>query len=94
MLGGKKPNPVKQSVTQLSEKLDKLEKVTKKKDTKKQKHCRRDSDSGSKQGIGLGSIGKIVINLGETSKKTNFTPPSPVKALKATPKDVTSDKKE
>jgi hypothetical protein len=28
----------------------------------------------------LGSIGKVVINLGETSKKTKFTPPSPMKA--------------
>jgi hypothetical protein len=29
------------------EKLDKLEKVIEKKDTKKQKHCSRDSDSDS-----------------------------------------------
>jgi hypothetical protein len=35
--GGKKPNPTKQSFAQLSEKLDKLEKVIKKKDTKKRK---------------------------------------------------------
>ena len=35
--GGKNPNPVKQSFTQLSKKLDKLEKVIKKKDTKKRK---------------------------------------------------------
>jgi hypothetical protein len=35
--GGKKPNLVKQSFAQLSKKLDKLEKVIKKKDTKKQK---------------------------------------------------------
>jgi hypothetical protein len=30
------------------------------------------------------------MNLGETSKKTKFTPPSPIKA---TPNDITSDKK-
>jgi hypothetical protein len=28
----------------------------------------------------LGSIGKIAINLGETVKKTKFTPPTPIKA--------------
>jgi hypothetical protein len=33
--GGKKPNPTKQSFPQLSKKLDKFEKVLKKKDTKK-----------------------------------------------------------
>jgi hypothetical protein len=37
----------------------------------------------------LGSIEKVVINLGETCKKTKFTPPSPIKA---TPDDITSDK--
>ena len=31
-----------------------------------------------------------MINLGESCKKTKFTPPS---LIKATPKDVTSDKK-
>jgi hypothetical protein len=45
--GGKKPNPTKQSFMQLSEKLDKLEKVLKKKDTKKRKRRRSDSDSDS-----------------------------------------------
>jgi hypothetical protein len=45
--GGKKPNPTKQSFAQLSEKLDKLEKVLKKKDTKKRKRRSSDSDSGS-----------------------------------------------
>jgi hypothetical protein len=45
--GGKKPNPTKQSFAQLSEKLDKLEKVLKKKDTKKQKRHRSNSDSDS-----------------------------------------------
>jgi hypothetical protein len=45
--GRKKPNPVKQSFTQLSKKLDKLKKVTKKKDTKKWKHCPSNSDFDS-----------------------------------------------
>jgi len=43
--GGKNPNPTKQSFAQLSNKLDKLEKVLKKRDTKKQKRRRSDSDS-------------------------------------------------
>jgi hypothetical protein len=46
--GGKKPNTVKQSFAQLSEKLDKLEKVIKKKDTKKRKRHSSDIDSDSK----------------------------------------------
>jgi hypothetical protein len=45
--GGKKLNPIKQSFAQLSKKLDKLEKVIKKKDTKKQKHRHSNSDSNS-----------------------------------------------
>ncbi len=45
--GGKNLNPVKQSFAQLSKKLDKLEKVIKKKDTKKRKHCISNSDSDS-----------------------------------------------
>jgi hypothetical protein len=85
--GGKKLNPTKQSFEQLSKKLDKLEKVIKKKDTKKQICRTSDSDSESK---GSGSIGKVVINLGDTCKKTKFTPPSPIKA---TPNDITSNKK-
>jgi hypothetical protein len=89
--GGKKPTPTKQSSVQLSKKMDNLEKVIKKKDTKKQKHCSSNSDSDSEKGIGLVSIGKTVINLGKTCKKTKFTPPSPIKA---TLKDVTSDKKD
>jgi hypothetical protein len=45
---GKKPNPAKQSFTQLSKKLDKLEK-TLKKASHKSKKCHRDnSDSDSK----------------------------------------------
>jgi hypothetical protein len=46
--GRKKPNPIKQSFTQLSKKLDKLEKVIKKKDTKKQTRRSSDTDSDSK----------------------------------------------
>ena len=45
--GGKKPNPTKQSFLQLSEKVNKLEKVIKKKDTKKRKRRRSNSDSDS-----------------------------------------------
>ncbi len=45
--GGKKPNPTKQSFAQLSEKLDKLEKVLKIRDTKKPKRRCSDSDSDS-----------------------------------------------
>jgi hypothetical protein len=45
--GGKKPNPTKQSFAQLSNKLDKLEKVLKKQDTKKRKRRSSDSDSNS-----------------------------------------------
>ena len=91
--GGKKPNPTKQSFAQLSKKQDKLEKAIKKKDTKKRKCHSSNSDSDSEQGIRSGSIGKVVITLGETHKKskfTKFTPPSPIKA---TTKDITNDKK-
>jgi hypothetical protein len=45
---GKKPNPAKQLFTQLSEKLDKLEKTLKKDSHKSKKHHRDDSDSDSK----------------------------------------------
>ncbi len=45
--GGKKPNPTKQSFAQLSKRLDKLEKVIKKKDTKKWKRRSSDRDSDS-----------------------------------------------
>jgi hypothetical protein len=44
---GKKPNPVKQSFTQLSKKLDKLEKTLKKASQKSKKRCRDNSDSDS-----------------------------------------------
>ncbi len=46
--GRKKPSPTKQSFAQLSDELDKLEKVLKKRDTKKRKRRRSDSDSDSK----------------------------------------------
>jgi hypothetical protein len=45
--GRKKTNPTKQSFAQLSEKLDKLEKVLTKRDTKKRKRRRSDSNSDS-----------------------------------------------
>ncbi len=45
---GKKPNATKQSFAQLSKKLDKLEKVIKKKYTKKRTRHSSDSDSDSK----------------------------------------------
>ncbi len=45
--GRKKPYPTKQSLAQLSKKLNKLEKVLKTKDTKKWKRRRSDSDSDS-----------------------------------------------
>jgi hypothetical protein len=46
--GGKKPSPAKQSFAQLSKKLDKLEKVFKKRDTKKRKRRRSNCNSDSK----------------------------------------------
>ncbi len=45
--GGKKPNPTEQSFAQLSKKLDKLEKLIEKRDTKKRKRRSSDSDSDS-----------------------------------------------
>ncbi len=45
---GKKPNPAKQSFTQLSKKLDKLEKTLKKASHKPKKCQREDSNSDSK----------------------------------------------
>ncbi len=44
---GKKPNPAKQFFTQLSKKLDKLEKTLKKASYKSKKHHRVDSNSDS-----------------------------------------------
>jgi hypothetical protein len=43
----KKPNPAKQSFTQLSKKLDRLEKTIKKASHESKKHCRNDSNSDS-----------------------------------------------
>jgi hypothetical protein len=43
--GIKKSNSTKQSFTQLSEKMEKLKKAIKKKDTKRKKHCHSDSNS-------------------------------------------------
>ncbi len=65
--------------------------MIKKKDTKKRKHHGSNSDFDSEYGIGSGSIGKTVIHLGETCKKTKFAAPS---LIKATPKDIISDKKD
>jgi hypothetical protein len=45
---GKKPNPAKWSLAQLSKKLDKLEMTLKKASHKSKKRCRDDSDSDSK----------------------------------------------
>jgi hypothetical protein len=44
---GKKPNPAKQSLAQLSKKLDKLKKTLKKASQKSKKRCRDNSDSDS-----------------------------------------------
>ncbi len=79
--GVKKTNPTKQSFVQLSEKLDKLEKAIKKRDTKRKKRRCSDTDSNSEEGIGSGSIGNLDINLRETYKKQKCTPPSPIKAI-------------
>ncbi len=46
--GKKKPNPSKQTFTQLSKKLDKLDIAIKKLSAKSKKCCRDDSDSDSK----------------------------------------------
>jgi hypothetical protein len=60
---GKKPNPAKQSFTQLSKKLDKLEKTLKKASLKSKKCHRHNSNSDSKQEIELGSTRKLGLNL-------------------------------
>jgi hypothetical protein len=62
--------------------LKKLEKAIKKQGTKSKKSRRDDRK------IGLVSIGKIAINLGETIKKTKFSPPS---LIKATPTLIASN---
>jgi hypothetical protein len=73
---GKKPNPAEQSFSQLSNKVDKLEKSLKKACLKSKKRHREDSNSDREKEIGLGSTGKLGLNVGETIKKTKFTPPS------------------
>jgi hypothetical protein len=46
--GGKKPNPAKQLFTQLSKKLDKLERVIKKQSAKLKK-CHRDNSNSDSE---------------------------------------------
>jgi hypothetical protein len=85
---GKKPNPAKQLFAQLSKKLDKLSE-TMKMASLKSKKCHRDNiDSDSKLEIGPGSTRKLGLNLGETVKGSNFTPPGPIKA---TPTNIASN---
>jgi hypothetical protein len=43
--GGKKPNSMKHSFAQLSKKMDSLEKMIKKLDATRKKHCHSNSDS-------------------------------------------------
>ena len=64
--GRKKPHPTKQSLAQLSKKLDKLEKTIKKQSAKGKKHHCSYGDSNLGEEIGLGSIRKVEHNLGET----------------------------
>jgi hypothetical protein len=59
--------------------LEKIE-IAIKKQSAKSKTRHRDNSGSDLEGIGLGSKGKIAINLGKTLKKTKFTPPSPIKA--------------
>jgi hypothetical protein len=58
---GKKPNTAKQSFSQLSKKLDKIEKTLKKASFKSKKCRRDDSNSDSEYGIGSGSTRKIGL---------------------------------
>jgi hypothetical protein len=81
--GSKKANPFNQNFEQLTKKIKKLEKALEKSSKKAQKHQYEDSDSNSKEGVGLGSTRKLV-KLGETIEKTKFTPPSPMKAIPTT----------
>jgi hypothetical protein len=62
--GRKKPNLIKQSFAQLSERWTSS--------AKREKHCRSNSDSNSELEIGLGSIEKAVVNLGETLRKPSL----------------------
>ncbi len=74
--GRKKPKSTKQTFTRLSKQLNKLKKAIKKQNATETNCLCSDNDSNLKLGIGSGSIGKIVINLGETNEKTKFTPQS------------------
>jgi hypothetical protein len=85
---GKKPNPEKQSFTQLSNKLEKLEKTLKKASFNSKKRHRDDSNSNSKWNFGSGSTRKLELNLENTVKCSKFTPPSPIKA---TPSELASN---
>ncbi len=85
---GKKTNPAKQSLAQLSKILDKLEKTLKKASHKSKKHCRDDSNSDSKWEIGLGSTRKLGLNLEKAIKWSKFTPPS---LIKATPSELATN---
>ncbi len=66
---GKKPNPAKQLFTQLSKKLDRLEKTLKKASHKSKKHRRGNSNSDSEQEIGLRSTRELGLNLDKTVKR-------------------------
>ncbi len=80
------PNSIP-SDSQLSKKIDKLEKAQKKFGKKGKKCHYKDCDSNSEQGVGLGSTSK-AIKLGETIKNMNYTLPSPMKAI---PTSIASD---
>ncbi len=77
--GSKKVNPVNQNFVQLTKKIEKLEKALKRLVKKAQKHWYKDSNSNFEYGVGLSST-KRLVKLGETAKKTKFTPPSPIEA--------------
>ncbi len=85
--GVQKGNPVNHNFTQLTKKVEKLEKSLKKSGKKGQKRRYKDSDSNSEKGVGLGSTRKIV-KLRETIENMSYTPPSPIKA---TPTSIASN---
>ncbi len=85
---GKKTNPAKQSLAQLSKILDKLEKTLKKASHKSKKCHKDDSSSDSKWEIGLGSTRKLGLNLEKAVIRSKFTPPS---LIKATPSELASN---
>ncbi len=90
---GKKPNPAKQSFTQLSKKLENLEKTLKKASQKSKKRRRDNSSSDSKQEIGLGSTREIELNLEKAIKRSKFTPPSLIKATPSDNSNIVSNQK-